>query len=105
MIALRPEQTLRLSGSRVSHIHCHAGVLWITSEGDHRDRFIATGEWLEPGRGLTLVTALEPARLSLSLRPTLSALAVEGLVALLRVVADRLRHLRPAVLKPTRRCL
>jgi hypothetical protein len=62
MIALEREASLRVeSGSRVE-IACMSGVLWITHEGDVRDLFLARGESLvSPVRGVTLVTALEPA--------------------------------------------
>lgn len=62
MIALEREASLRVeAGSRVE-ITCISGVVWITHEGDTRDFFLARGESLvPPGRGVTLVTALEPA--------------------------------------------
>lgn len=62
MIALEREASLRVEpGSRVE-IACLSGVVWVTCEGDTRDFFLAHGESLvPPTRGVTMVTALEPA--------------------------------------------
>jgi hypothetical protein len=62
MIALQREASLRVEpGSRVE-ITCLSGVVWVTYEGDTRDFFLAHGESLVPPvRGVTMVTALEPA--------------------------------------------
>ena len=61
MIALENETSVRLKPGSVVEITCAAGVLWITQEGDSRDLFLAPGESLRvTGRGLTIVTALEP---------------------------------------------
>jgi DUF2917 family protein len=62
MIALEREASLRVEpGSRVE-IACLSGVVWVTHEGDTRDLFLARGESLvPPTRGVTMVTALEPA--------------------------------------------
>jgi hypothetical protein len=62
MIALQREASLRVEpGSRVE-IACLSGVVWVTHEGDTRDLFLAHGESLVPPvRGMTIVTALEPA--------------------------------------------
>ena len=61
MIALENETSLRLKPGSPMEIACVAGVLWVTQEGDLRDLFLAPGESLHlPGRGLTIVTALEP---------------------------------------------
>jgi DUF2917 family protein len=62
MLALEREASLRVEpGTRVE-ITCLSGVLWVTQERDLRDLFLGPGESfrLLP-RGLTLVTALEPA--------------------------------------------
>ena len=62
MIALEREASLRVEpGTRVE-IACLSGVVWITHAGDARDLFLAPGESLVlPPRGVTLMTALEPA--------------------------------------------
>jgi Protein of unknown function (DUF2917) len=62
MIALEREASLRVEpGTRVE-IACLSGVVWITHAGDARDLFLAPGESLVlPLRGVTLITALEPA--------------------------------------------
>jgi len=62
MSALEREASLRVEpGTRVE-IACLSGVVWITHAGDPRDLFLASGESLVlPPRGVTLITALEPA--------------------------------------------
>jgi hypothetical protein len=65
MIELQTECSLSLTPKRAAALVCHAGVLWLTREGDVRDLFLARGDRAEIGRGLTLVTALEPSVLSL----------------------------------------
>jgi Protein of unknown function (DUF2917) len=62
MISLEREASLRLQQATQVEIVCVAGVVWITQEGDPRDIFVAAGQSLlvQP-RGLTLLTALEPA--------------------------------------------
>jgi DUF2917 family protein len=66
MIALEREASLRVEpGSRIE-IACLSGVVWVTHEGDTRDLFLAHGESLVPPmRGVTMVTALEPATVRL----------------------------------------
>jgi hypothetical protein len=62
MIALEREASLRVEPGTPVEIACLSGVVWITHAGDPRDLFLAPGESLVlPLRGLTLVTALEPA--------------------------------------------
>jgi hypothetical protein len=65
MTPLQTESTLRLTAKQAAALVCHAGVLWLTREGDVRDLFLTPGERVEIGPGLTLVTALEPAIVSL----------------------------------------
>jgi hypothetical protein len=61
MIALESESSVRVKAGTAVEITCVAGVLWVTQEGDPRDLFLAPGESLRlAGRGLTIVTALEP---------------------------------------------
>ena len=62
MIALEREASLRVAPGTRIEIACLSGVVWITHAGDARDLFLAPGESLVlPLRGVTLVTALEPA--------------------------------------------
>lgn len=62
MISLETEATLRVEQAAHLQIACVAGVVWITQAGDVRDLFVAAGESLTLApRGLTLMTALEPA--------------------------------------------
>jgi hypothetical protein len=64
MINLRKEESLRIQPGAAVQVACLAGVLWITQAGDRYDRFVAAGERLPVApRGLTVVTALEPAML------------------------------------------
>jgi hypothetical protein len=65
MIELQTEACLPLTSRQASRVVCHAGVLWVTREGDPRDLFLAAGEWTQVGPGLTLVSALEPSALAL----------------------------------------
>jgi len=61
MIALENETSVRVKAGTAVEIACVSGVLWVTQEGDVRDMFLAPGESLRlAGRGLTIVTALEP---------------------------------------------
>ena len=61
MIALKAEQTLRIKPWSTARIECVTGVLWVTREGDWRDFIVASGEFIEVDRGLTVAVALEPA--------------------------------------------
>ena len=62
MISLEAEASLRVEQAAQLEVVCVAGVVWVTQEGDLRDLFVAAGESLTLSpRGLTLVTALEPA--------------------------------------------
>jgi hypothetical protein len=62
MISLEAEASLRVEQATQLEVVCVAGVVWITQEGDPRDLFVAAGQSLTLSpRGLTLVTALEPA--------------------------------------------
>ena len=76
MIALDQDQTLMLMDGRRVRIACHRGVLWVTSEGDHRDLFVAPGGILELRARRTLVTALEPSHVEVAYRRPLAQLAL-----------------------------
>ena len=69
MIVLQREASLRVEPGALSEVCCLSGVLWITQEGDLRDLFLARGESLVLSpRGVTLITALEPATLHVAER-------------------------------------
>jgi hypothetical protein len=58
---------LALQDAAGAGITCLKGRLWITQEGDRRDFVLAPGESLRIARcGLTLVSAVEPSRLSVT---------------------------------------
>jgi hypothetical protein len=74
MIGLERDASLRVKpGARVE-ICCLSGAVWVTQEGDPRDLFLASGESLALSpRGVTLVTALEPATLRVAERSMAAA--------------------------------
>jgi hypothetical protein len=56
---------LRLHDAQGTCIHVHWGELWITQEGDVRDRIVKTGESFEISKpGMTLLSALSAAGVS-----------------------------------------
>jgi hypothetical protein len=65
MIELQTEACLPLTSRQASRIVCQAGVLWITVDGDPRDRFLTPGDWVEVGPRLMVVSALKPSALTL----------------------------------------
>jgi hypothetical protein len=65
MMLLEANRSLALTRRHASRVDCHAGLVWVTREGDPDDLFVRAGESVCLGRGLMLVTAIEPARLSL----------------------------------------
>jgi len=76
MVALENESSVRVKAGTAVEIACVSGVLWVTQEGDLRDMFLAPGESLRlVGRGLTIVTALEPSlvRLVEDARPSVGS--------------------------------
>jgi hypothetical protein len=106
MIALEREATLRVEpGTRVE-IACLSGVVWITHAGDVRDLFLAPGESLvSPLRGVTLVTALEPATVRVLDRPAQRHSALQWWSGVAHAVRGLLHGPRlapgtPAVIKP-----
>jgi len=60
MVKLRLEESMRVKRSGKTRITCVAGVAWVTNQGDLRDFILSRGECLDVGRGLTIITALEP---------------------------------------------
>jgi hypothetical protein len=63
--ALRRGEVLRIDDGEGAMLHLAEGELWITQTGDPRDVFLAAGEAIVLDRpGLTVVVALQPARLN-----------------------------------------
>jgi hypothetical protein len=93
LIDLECDASLRVEpGARVE-ICCLSGSVWVTQEGNPRDMFFSRAESLVLSvRGVTVVTALEPAMLRLSQRR-------ETAVALLGFWG-RWAPRMPALLKP-----
>ncbi len=68
-INLYPGELLRMSGNIGAEIVCHAGMLWITQEGDPRDYVLAAGDcFLIGSRGLVLIESLPADRRAVSLQ-------------------------------------
>ncbi|MGH8618143.1 MAG: DUF2917 domain-containing protein [Burkholderiales bacterium] len=66
-VALERLGGLSLQDAAGAAVTCLAGRLWITQEGDARDFVLAPGESLRIARGgLTLVSAVESSRLSVT---------------------------------------
>jgi len=64
LIGLQAEESLRIESGTAVQVSCLSGVLWITREGDPTDGFVAAGQSVRlTPRGLTLLTALQPALL------------------------------------------
>ncbi|HJT60818.1 MAG TPA: DUF2917 domain-containing protein [Burkholderiales bacterium] len=60
---------VRIVRGRGMLVRVLSGSVWITEEGDPRDRFIAAGARLAIGsNGITLVSALAPTTISLTAR-------------------------------------
>jgi len=85
VIQLKPERSLRLAGWRRAHINCVRGVAWVTREGDVRDHILGSGECLDVGDGVTMITALEPTVIDIEKSATLSRL--RGIVHIAKVFA------------------
>ena len=65
-LALDPGELLRVEPARGHEIHCEAGNLWITEEGQPCDVWLAAGQRVRlVGDGLALVEAKGEARLTL----------------------------------------
>ena len=72
-VELQKGQTMRLEHGNVARVACCEGSLWLTFDGDIRDVVLHQGQFLkfEGTRGV-LVSAFEPARLSLRKSSALS---------------------------------
>lgn len=65
-LSMNPGQLLRLETPRGHEIHCEAGHLWITEEGQPCDVWLAAGQRVRlVGEGLALVEAKGEARLTI----------------------------------------
>ena len=65
VLKLDAHRHLRLHDAQGTCIHVHWGELWITQEGDSRDRIVKTGESFEISNpGMTLLSALSAAGVS-----------------------------------------
>lgn len=96
MIALQPQETLRIRPWRPTRIECVRGVLWVTREGDLRDFIVGRGESIEVERGVTIALALEPATVRVGRQSSLSWWS--GLGELLRVGIRRQRSPAASIL-------
>jgi hypothetical protein len=89
-IAMTGGSLLRIEGGRGLLLYVWEGALWLTQEGDARDRHVGAGEWLRLerdglavasalGRTLLSITAHAPERYArrISLKRAGSALPVE----------------------------
>jgi hypothetical protein len=83
MTTLEVNCSLAITRRQASRLDCHAGLLWVTREGEPDDLFVRAGESVCLGRGLTLVTAIEPARLSLVSQPQRGTAGLRTLLAIL----------------------
>jgi hypothetical protein len=76
LLGLRRIEMLRLQDASGTLIACEEGTLWITQEGDARDVVIGAGERFVVDRdGLTIVEALDAAKLVLGPEPVLELAA------------------------------
>ncbi len=65
VLKLDAHRHLQLHDAQGTCIHVHWGELWITQEGDSRDRIVKTGESFEVSNpGMTLLSALSAAGVS-----------------------------------------
>lgn len=65
VLKLDAHRHLQLHDAQGTCIHVHWGELWITQEGDSRDRIVRTGESFEISNpGMTLLSALSAAGVS-----------------------------------------
>ena len=74
MLILKLEQSLRIRRSGTTRITCLAGRAWVTNQGDLRDFVLERGESVDATRGLTIITALEPALIDIEQTSVVSRL-------------------------------
>jgi hypothetical protein len=65
MITLDVQESMCIRPTRRMRISCLSGRVWLTCEGDVRDSFLGHGDCAEVESGLTMLTAIEPAVLSI----------------------------------------
>jgi hypothetical protein len=59
--------TLLIDEGREMLVYVWRGVVWVTQEGEQRDRLLTRGDWIRIDRdGRTVVQALEPSALALT---------------------------------------
>lgn len=59
-LALAKGSMLKIEDGRGIVLEVKRGMLWLTQEGDTRDRYIAAGDWLRlDGDGLAIANALQ----------------------------------------------
>ena len=96
MMTLEADDSLSLTRRHGSRLNCHAGLIWVTREGDPNDLFVRAGQSVCLGRGLTLITAIEPARVSLLPRRGRGTISARTLLAMLTRCAGFLPFRRRA---------
>ena len=66
-LALTKGSMLKIEDGRGIVVEVKRGMLWLTQEGDTRDRYITAGDWLRlDGDGLAIANALQRTMLSIS---------------------------------------
>jgi DUF2917 family protein len=85
MVTLKLEQSLRIRRSGTTRINCIAGRAWVTNQGDLRDFILERGESVDATRGLTIITALEPALIDIGQTSAVSRL--KGLLRMPKAIA------------------
>jgi hypothetical protein len=66
-LALTKGSMLKIEDGRGMVVEVKRGMLWLTQEGDTRDRYITAGDWLRlDGDGLAIANALQRTMLSIS---------------------------------------
>ena len=66
-LAMSKGSMLKIEDGRGVVLEVKRGMLWLTQEGDRRDRYIRAGDWLRlDGDGLDLANALKRTIVSLS---------------------------------------
>jgi DUF2917 family protein len=59
-LAMTKGSMLKIEDGRGIVLEVKRGMLWLTQEGDSRDRYIASGDWLRlDGDGLAIANALQ----------------------------------------------
>jgi hypothetical protein len=101
-LAMTKGSMLKIEDGRGIVVEVKRGMLWLTQEGDTRDRYIRAGDWLRlDGSGLAIANALQRSMVAIS--------SVEGADARLPLLTrDELGHnvvVREPVLARLRRLI